>query len=120
MTTVYGIPNCDTVRKARRWLEQHHQDYRFHDFREDGLDAETVQRWFTELGWETVVNRRSTSWKQLSPAAREAMDAESALQAVLDAPTLIKRPVLESDSSLHLGFTPAAYQTIFAVGTDNE
>ena len=117
MITVYGIPNCDTVRKARKWLDQHGIEYRFHDFREDGLSAAQVRKWFADLGWDTVVNRRSTSWKQLSPEAREAMDAKAAVAAVIEHPTLVKRPVLDTGKSLHLGFTPAAYQEIFKAHT---
>ena len=63
VVTLYGIPNCDTVKKARRWLDQHGIEYRFHDFRADGLDGQEVDRWLAALGWETLVNRSSTSWR---------------------------------------------------------
>ena len=76
--TLYGIPNCDTVRKARRWLDEAGVAYSFHDFRSDGLDRETVAGWIDAKGWETVVNRRSTSWKSLDPKLRETMDAQGA------------------------------------------
>ncbi len=111
--TLYGIPNCDTVRKARRWLDQHDIDYQFHDFREQGLDPATVKRWLDELGWETVVNRRSTSWKQLDPATRETMDQAAAQRSILEHPTLVKRPVLDTGSDRHLGFSEQQYQDIF-------
>ena len=91
MVTLYGINNCDTVKKARRWLEQHGVEYSFHDLREDGIDAAEVQGWLTELGWEKLVNRRSTSWKQLDAATREHMDQTSALAAILEQPTLLVR-----------------------------
>ncbi len=113
MITLYGIPNCDTVRKARRWLDSHAIDYQFHDFREQGLSADTVNGWFDELGWEAVVNRRSTTWKQLDPAAREAMDRDAALRCILEHPTLVKRPVLNTGHDCHLGFSEAQYQEIF-------
>ena len=113
MITLYGIANCDTVRKARRWLEQHDIEYRFHDLREDGLDGETVSHWLDSLGWEAVVNRRSTTWKQLDPADRESMDAKAAAAAILAHPTLVKRPVLDTGSDLHLGFKADLYQDIF-------
>lgn len=113
MITLYGISNCDTVRKARRWLQQHEIEYRFHDFREDGLDAATVDHWLDALGWEAVVNRRSTTWKQLDPGARETMDATSARAAILAHPTLVKRPVLDTGSELQLGFKAELYRDIF-------
>ena len=113
MITLYGISTCDTVRKARRWLEQRHIEYRYHDLREDGLSATAVRAWLQQLGWETLVNKRSTGWKALDPARREAMDDAAALGAILEAPTLIKRPLLDTGHELHVGFTPARYQSIF-------
>lgn len=113
MITLYGIKNCDTVKKARKWLEQHSIEYSFHDFREDGLEALAVQGWLDELGWETLVNRRSTSWKALDAAARDTMDATSALAAILAQPTLIKRPLLDIGHERHVGFSDGAYQKIF-------
>jgi len=113
MTTLYGIKNCDTVRKARAWLEQHNIDFEFHDLREQPLDAARIQGWITELGWETVVNRRSTTWKQLDPQLRENMNEQSALDAIIAQPTLIKRPVLDTGSNRYVGFTADVYQTIF-------
>ena len=107
--TLYGISNCDTVRKARRWLEEAGVTYSFHDLRSDGLDRETVAQWIDAKGWETVVNRRSTSWKALDPELRDSMDAKRAVLAILDAPTLVKRPVLASADTLEFGFTPARY-----------
>ncbi len=113
MITLYGISNCDTVRKARRWLDQHNIEYQFHDFREQGLDAATVDGWLEELGWEAVVNRRSTTWKQLDPAVRDAMDQAAARMSILEHPTLVKRPVLDTGSDRHLGFSEQLYQDIF-------
>ena len=114
MITLYGIKNCDTVKKARRWLEQQDIDYHFHDFREDGLSPEVASAWIKELGWETVLNRRSTSWKSLSPEARESMDEEAALAAILAQPTLIKRPLLDTGHERHTGFKTETYQDIFS------
>ena len=113
MITLYGIKNCDTVRKARAWLELNGIDYAFHDFREDGLDRNQLQSWLDELGWETLINRRSTTWKQLDPETRESMDRASAMAAALEQPTLIKRPVLDTGASLHVGFKPADYAKFF-------
>lgn len=113
LITLYGIKNCDTVKKARRWLEQHGIEYAFHDFRVDGLDDATVRSWLQELGWETLVNRRSTSWKALDEASREAMDDSTALPAILAQPTLIKRPLLDTGRERFTGFSAASYQKIF-------
>ncbi len=114
MITLYGISNCDTVKRARRWLEQHGIEYRFHDFRQDGLTAAQVQAWLEELGWEQLLNRRSTSWKSLDPDARERMDDGRALDAILAQPTLIRRPLLDTGHERHTGFSPAQYQSIFS------
>lgn len=110
--TLYGISNCDTVRKARAWLNDQGVAYRFHDFRSDGVDAKELERWLHSAGWETVLNRRSTSWKALAPEAREAMDVQHALSAAIVAPTLVKRPVLVSDNVLEFGFSPSRYTTL--------
>jgi Spx/MgsR family transcriptional regulator len=96
MTTLYGIKNCDTVKKARRWLDTNNVDYSFHDFREDGIDREQVVAWLSEIGWEKLVNRRSTSWKALSPSQRSEMSDETAVNIILEMPTLIKRPLLDT------------------------
>ncbi len=113
MITLYGIKNCDTVKRARQWLADHGIEYQFHDFRADGVDRAALQGWIAELGWENLVNRRSTSWKALDPAARAAMDAESAMTAILEQPTLIKRPLLDTGHERFTGFSSADYQKIF-------
>ena len=113
MITLYGIKNCDTIKKARQWLDRNGIEYHFHDFRIDGLERPQAQRWVEQLGWETVVNRRSTSWKQLDNNARETMDTASAIAAIVDNPTLVKRPLLDFDSHFHSGFKAADYQLLF-------
>lgn len=117
MITVYGIKNCDTVKKARKWLDARSVDYTFHDVREDGLDRAAVAGWIEELGWENLVNKRSTSWKALDQKARDNMDAEAALGAVMSQPTLIKRPLLDTGKARYTGFSAASYERIF--GTHN-
>ncbi len=112
--TLFGIPNCDTVRKARRWLDDHGVEYRFHDFRADGLDASQVEAWIEELGWERVINKRSTSWKALPAEDREGMDGVAACRAALETPTLIKRPVLEGPGYLEVGFSAERYSELLA------
>jgi arsenate reductase len=111
--TLYGIKNCDTVKKARRWMEQHAIDYQFHDFRVDGLEPEQVQAWLDELGWESLVNRRSTTWKQLDPAVRDSLNASTVLPLILEQPTLVKRPLLDTGAQRYVGFKTTEYQAIF-------
>lgn len=114
LITLYGIKNCDTVKKARKWLDARSVDYRFHDFRTDGLDRDTLAGWLDELGWENLVNRRSTSWRALDEATREGMNEDSALAAIMAQPTLIKRPLLDIGHERFAGFSAATYQKIFS------
>jgi len=113
LVTLYGIKNCDTVKKARKWLETESIEYSFHDFRQDGLSRDQVSAWLQELGWEKLVNKRSTSWKALTQSVRDSMSDETALQAILEQPTLIKRPLLDTGKDRHNGFSAAIYSKIF-------
>lgn len=113
MTTLYGIPSCDSCRKARRWLDANQVQYRFHDLRSDGLDAGMVRQWCDELGWEALLNRRSTTWRALQPHQREGIDAAGAQALMLASPTLIKRPVIAHQGNLYVGFQPDAFGAIF-------
>ena len=112
MIVVYGIKNCDSVKKARAWLETRHIEYRFHDYRSDGLNAALLQSFIDRLGLETVLNQRSTSWRQLSEAQKQSLSSENALQLMLSTPTLIKRPIIASGDQLIAGFNPELYLTL--------
>jgi Spx/MgsR family transcriptional regulator len=114
VTTLYGIKNCDTVKKARKWLDGKAIDYRFHDFRVDGIEQQQIIAWVNELGWETLVNKRSTTWKQLDQTTRDAMDEALAIETMLANPTLIKRPVLDTGHERKVGFKEAEYSNLFA------
>ena len=114
MTTLYGIKNCDTVRKSRRWLESHHIDFQFHDFRVDGLDEATIQHWLGSISWEVLLNKRSTTWKQLDDPRKDQIDQTLAIELMLANPTLIKRPVLSNDSDCMVGFKESDYKAKFA------
>lgn len=112
--TLYGIANCDNVRKARAWLTSQEIAHTFHDFRKDGLDAIQLAAWQQALGWEALLNRRGTTWRQLDARQKDdVVDAASALTLLLDAPAMIKRPVLQTPDGVHLGFSDTQYQTIF-------
>lgn len=114
MTTLYGISNCDTVKKARKWLEQANVDYTFHDFRKDGLDRQQVEEWVSALGWESLVNKRSTTWKGLSDSDKAQLNDSTVVEVILDQPTLIKRPLLDQAGDISVGFKAADYEQRFA------
>ena len=117
MLTLYGIPNCDTVRKARKWLTARGVDYRFHDFRKDGLDSAVLRRWAAAVGWESLLNRRGQTWRKLDAGVREreSMDEAAALEWMAREPTLIKRPVVEwPDGSVTVGFDAADWEARLA------
>lgn len=106
MTRLYGIKNCDKIKKAKGWLEAHQVEYHFHDYRQDGLPSE-VADWLARLGWQQLINRRSTSWRQLSEAERDcfsAADPSDALALLEATPTLIKRPLLVTGKQILVGF----------------
>jgi arsenate reductase (glutaredoxin) len=107
---VYGIKNCDTVKKARAWLEQHQLDYQFHDYKTDGVQPELLAQFNRHFGWEALLNKRSTTWRQLTDAQKTELNAESALPLLLQHPTLIKRPILISGDIFLIGFNADEYQ----------
>jgi Spx/MgsR family transcriptional regulator len=111
--TLFGISNCDTIKKARNWLQEHAVEYRFHDYRKQGVDGERLQSMASQLGWEVMLNRRGTTWRALPDPLKEQIDEASALQLMLDNPAIIKRPILEQHGNLHIGFKPQQYQEIF-------
>ena len=113
MVTIYGIRNCDTMKKAMRWLDEHGVEYRFHDFRKQGLDSTLLKAWEKELGWETLLNRRGMLWRKLPQATREHIDRASALQCMQDNPGIIKRPVLDVGGRRVVGFTAEEYAALF-------
>ena len=103
--TVYGIPNCDSVKKARVWLGDKGQDFTFHDFRKDGLSAEMVTRWLAQVPMDKLLNKRGTSWRKLSDADKASEDEAHLIALMVDNPTLIKRPVIEHEGRVTVGFT---------------
>jgi Spx/MgsR family transcriptional regulator len=112
-TTLYGISNCDTIKKARVWMTNRGIEFQFHDYRKQGLDAEMLRSWTEELGWQALINRRGTTWRQLTPEARESLDVESAINIMLDNPAIIKRPLLVKDNRSYLGFNEEQYSKLF-------
>ena len=113
--TLYGIPNCDTVKKARTWLADHGHDFVFHDFKKQGLDRATAAAWLQQLDWDLLVNRKGTTWRALPEARKAAVtDAASALELMLENTSVIKRPVLDRDGQFSVGFKDAVYAELFA------
>ena len=107
---VYGIPACTTVKKARAWLDRHGVDYTFVDFKKTPPERSQVKRWVDTLGWEQVLNRRGTTWRTLDPHEQARIkDANGAIDAMLARPTVIKRPVIETDDGLLIGFDEPEY-----------
>jgi Spx/MgsR family transcriptional regulator len=108
--TLYGIPNCDTVKKARVWLEGHSVAHDFHDYRVQGLEPERLQQWIGKLGWEVLLNKASATFRALPDSDKQGLDADKAKALMLAHPTMIKRPVLDLGDRLLVGFKPAAYE----------
>jgi arsenate reductase len=107
--TLYGIRNCDTMKKARAWLDSHHVGYAFHDYKTAGIDHDRLRRWCDLLGWESLLNRSGTTFRKLAEADRADLDAGKAIGLMLAQPSLIRRPVLESGKGLLVGFRPERY-----------
>jgi arsenate reductase (glutaredoxin) len=116
MITLYGIPNCDTVKKARTWLAGQQRDFTFHDFKKQGLDEETVRGWLKSVDWEVLVNKKGTTWRGLPDERKAAVtSADAAVALMLENPSVIKRPVLVgAGPRAHVGFNDAMYQEIFS------
>jgi len=105
MLTVFGIKSCDTCRRAKKYLDEHNIEYRFHDLREDGLDIQMLERWTQRIGWARLLNKQSLTWRKIPEVDRNDMTHDKALAAMIDNPTLVKRPVLESDKFIAVGFS---------------
>ena len=111
--TLYGIRNCDTMKKAWTWLDAEGVAYDFHDYKTSGIDRARLEAWAAQLGWERLLNRAGTTFRKLPEAARQDLDASKAIALMLAQPAMIKRPVLEADRRLLVGFRPAEYEAAF-------
>jgi len=110
MTTLYGISNCNTVKKAKDWLQENNIEFQFHDYRKQGLTTELLESFEATLGWEKLLNKQSTSWRKLNDEQKRSVCRETALQYMLETPTLIKRPVLDTGKKMLIGFKADYYQ----------
>ncbi|MFN4092484.1 MAG: arsenate reductase [Brevundimonas sp.] len=113
MVTIYGIPNCDTMKKARVWLDDHGVDHVFHDYRKAGADRARLEGWVAEHGWETILNRSGTTFRALPDAAKADLNAAKAVELMLAQPGMIKRPVLDLGDRRIVGYKPAVYEAVF-------
>ena len=110
---LYGIRNCDTMKKAWTWLDDHGVAYDFHDYKKEGVTREKLEAWVAAVGWETVLNRAGTTFRKLPEADRADLDAQKAIALMLAQPSMIKRPVLETGAQIQVGFKPDAYAALF-------
>ena len=113
MTTIYGIKNCDTMKKARTWLESHKVAHDFHDYKASGIDKTTLEGWAKKVGWEILLNRAGTTFKKLPDADKEGLNEKKAIALMLVQPSMIKRPVLDAKGKLTVGFKPEEYKKLF-------
>ncbi|KKI42247.1 ArsC family reductase [Hafnia alvei] len=112
---LYGIKNCDTIKKAKKWLEEQQIAYQFHDYRADGLDAELLRTFIEQLGWESLLNTRGTTWRKLNESVRQSINnADSAAELMLAQPAIIKRPLFAHNHRMLLGFNPDQYTQFLA------
>lgn len=111
--TIYGIKTCDTMKKARTWLDAKGVAYHFHDYKAEGIDDASLKRFVDALGWETVLNRAGTTFRALADADKQDLDAKKAIALMHAQPSMIKRPILDRDGALTAGFKPDIYETLF-------
>ncbi len=114
MITMYGIKNCDTIKKAKKYLETNNHEYTFHDYRKDGLDKDWLIKACEQLGWELVLNKRGTTFRQLDAQIKDNLTEQTAIEQMLLAPAMIKRPILSVNGQLYIGFKDSQYDEIFA------
>ncbi|MDH5352943.1 MAG: ArsC family reductase [Gammaproteobacteria bacterium] len=112
--TIYGIANCDTIKKAKNWLDKEGVEYVFHDYRKQGLNIDQLEAWVGELGWESLLNKRGTTWRKLPDEVKGNVDRASAIKIMLENPSIIKRPLLDKNNQLATGFSDSLYRELFA------
>ena len=112
MTTLYGIPNCDTIKRARKWLDDKNIAYEFHDYKKTGIDRKTLENWCKEFGYETLINKRGTTWRKLEDQLKNNINETSAIKIMQENTSVIKRPVLISDHTKIVGFNEADYKSL--------
>ena len=112
MTTLYGIPNCDTIKKARKWLNDNGIDYEFHDYKKLGVPEKELKAWVKKLGWEILLNKRGSTWRKLDEKVKSSVDEKTAIQIMLNNPSIIKRPILIKTKNILVGFKTDEYEKL--------
>ena len=112
--TMYGIPNCDTIKKAKKWLEAEGVEFQFHVYRKQGVNKQMVEKFCQQLGWENVLNKRGTTFRQLTQEQKDNLNEANAIDLLVEQPAMIKRPILVSGDDYHLGFKADQYSAIFS------
>ena len=113
MIKMYGIPNCDSIKKAKKWLTNNAIDYEFHDYKKLGVPEKELKKWIKQVGWEVVLNKRGTTWRKLDDSIKEKINEQSAIQLMIDSPSIIKRPVIDVEGKITVGFSPGIYNELF-------
>ncbi len=112
MIKIYGTPNCDTMKKARKWLDDNNLEYEFHDYKKQGVPEKNLKQWVNKAGWEVVLNKRGTTWRKLDESIKDNIDERSAINVMLENASAIKRPVLETGNKLLVGFNESEYKAL--------
>ena len=113
MITLYGIPNCDTIKKARKWLSDNSIEFEFHDYKKLGVPEKELKSWVKQVGWEVLLNKRGTTWRKLDDSVKDSVNDKTAIQIMMDNPSIIKRPVLCSGKKILVGFKEETYKEEF-------
>lgn len=113
MIQIFGIKNCDTMKKAFRWLDDNNIEYSFHDYKKAGLDEATAKAWINTMGWENIINKRGTTWRKLDEEIKSSMNNDNAMHLMVTQPSIIKRPLVITKGYIHLGFSPEEYASLF-------
>ena len=113
IVTIYGIKNCDTMKKARAWLDKHSVAYAFHDYKSEGIERSQLEGWAKEVGWETLLNKAGTTFRKLPDKDKDRLTEKKAIALMVAQPSMIKRPVLDAGGKLYVGFKPEQYQKVF-------
>jgi arsenate reductase len=111
---LFGISSCDSCRKATKWLKENSQEFRYHDLRNNGVEVQMLERWMDRLDWEKFLNTRSLTWRKIPEVDRAGMTRDRAISLMIEHPTLVKRPVLECEEFVAVGFSPANYEKLFS------
>ena len=113
MNKLFGIPNCDTIKKAKKWLSKNEINYEFHDYKKLGVPEKELKNWIKQVGWEVLLNKRGTTWRKLDDSTKDSVDEKSAILIMLENPSIIKRPVLFSNNKILVGFKEDEYKELF-------